>query len=459
MAAGTVSYRLQLDAESGIRYCALGVRLTAVGRQAGSTEALRKAWARTLARGARAVRAGRHLALGCTAAALLFAGCASPGSPALTATEAIPQPAQQTTPAPRSSIKVALLVPLSGQGGASIVAKSLRQAAELALFERDNPAVQLIVKDDKGTPEGARAAADEALKEGAGLILGPLFSKSVTAVAPLARAANVPVVAFSNDRAVAGNGVHLLGFQPGPDVARIVSYASEQGRKRFVALVPDDPLGRAAAAAFKDAVAKAGGSIIAMETYPMSANAVLEPLRNIATVIEAASAEAPIDALFLPGAQEHLELVGRLLPQANIDTQKVKILGTGGMDYPNAGRDQRLIGAWFPGPDPSGWNDFSQKFAKSYGAAPPRIAALAYDGVSLAIAASGAGPQPFTPQTLCRPNGFTGVDGTFRLTPDGGTERGLAILEVKKFGATIVEPAPAIGSGPVSGMSRPSNLN
>ena len=391
-------------------------------------------------------------------AALVLAGCASPGSPQLAATESIPAPPQQAPAAqPRTTTKVALLVPLSGQGGASIVGKSLKQAAELALFERDNPSVQLIVKDDKGTPEGARAAVDEALKEGAGLILGPLFAKSVTAVAPVARAANVPVVAFSNDRAVAGNGVHLLGFQPGPDVQRIVSYAAEQGKKRFVALVPDDPFGRIAGAAFKDAAAKANVQVIAIETYPMSANAVLEPLRKIATVIEAADAEAPIDALFLPGAQEHLEIVGRLLPQANIDTEKIKLLGTGGMDYPNAGRDQRLVGAWFPGPDPSGWNDFSQKFAKSYGAAPPRIAALAYDGLSLAIAASGTGP--FTSAGLARPTGYTGVDGTFRLTADGGTERGLAILEVKKFGSAIVEPAAALAPAAQSGLGKPLSVN
>lgn len=406
------------------------------------------------------LRARRLAALGCTLASLLMAGCAASGVSPLASTAPPNATASQTAPQPqRTTVKVALLVPLSGQAGASIVGKSLRQAAELALFERDNPAVQLMVKDDKGTPEGARAAADEALKDGAGLILGPLFAKSVTAVAPVARAANVPVIAFSNDRAVAGNGVHLLGFQPGPDVHRIVGYAVAQGKKRFVALVPEDPLGRIAGAAFKDAVAKAGGSVIALETYPMSANAVLEPLRKIATVIEAAEAESPIDALFLPGAQEHLEMVGRLLPQANIDTQKIKILGTGGMDYPNAGRDQRLVGAWFPGPDPSGWNDFSQKFAKSYGAAPPRIAGLAYDGVSLAIAASGAGPQPYSAATLARANGYTGVDGTFRLTSDGGTERGLAILEVKKFGSAIVEPAPAIGTAAESGVPRPMGLN
>ena len=113
-------------------------------------------------------------------------------------------------------------------------------------------------------------------------------------------------------------------------------------------------------------------------------------MRRISAAIKAAEAEgAPIDALFLPGGQENLELIGRLLPQAEIDTAKVKLIGTGGMDYPNAGRDARLVGAWYPAPDPRGWSDFSQKYAKSYGQAPPRIASLAYDAVSLAIALSG----------------------------------------------------------------------
>lgn len=381
--------------------------------------------------------------------ALFLAACSTAGinpvaSPsandASTPTNALQPPSDVKTP-----VKVVLLVPLSGQGAASLIGKTLRQAAELALFERDNPAVQLIVKDDKGTPEGARAAAAEGVRDGASLILGPLFAKSVAAVAPVARSAQIPVVAFSNDKSVQGKGVYLLGIQPAPDVNRIVSFAAEKGKKRFVALIPDDPFGRLAAAAFKDAVAKANGTIVALETYPVSANAVLEPLQKIATVIEASEAQAPVDVLFLPGAQEHLEMVGRLLPQANIDTQKVKIVGTGGMDYPNVGRDQRLLGAWFPGPDPSGWTDFSAKYAKSYGQAPPRIASLAYDGVSLAIALSGAATQRFAPEALTRPNGFSGVDGPFRLTAEGATERGLAILEVQKFGATIVEPAQPIG--------------
>ena len=147
--------------------------------------------------------------------ALMVAACSTGGGGPESANPAGPAAMAEPGPA-RTAVKVALLVPLSAQGHAGLIGKSLKQAGELALFERDNPNLQLIVKDDKGTPEGAKAAAEEAIKGGARLILGPLFAKSATAVAPVARQAGVPVVAFSTDRQVAGNGVYLLSFQPAP---------------------------------------------------------------------------------------------------------------------------------------------------------------------------------------------------------------------------------------------------
>jgi ABC-type branched-subunit amino acid transport system substrate-binding protein len=367
---------------------------------------------------------------------------------------ALPSPSEPPPSENKRQIKVALLVPLSAQGHPGVIGKSLKQAAELALFERDNPNLQLIVKDDKGTPEGARAAAEEAVKGGAQLILGPLFAKSATAVAPVARQAHVPVIAFSTDRQVAGGGVYLLSFQPAPEVARVVAFAAQQGKRRFAALIPEDAFGKIASAAFTDAVNHAGGTVVSIETYPSSPNGVLEPMRRVSAAIQAAEADgSPVDALFLPGGQENVELVARLLPQAEIDTEKVKLIGTGGMDYPSAGRDARLLGAWYPAPDPRGWTDFSQKYAKSYGQAPPRIASLAHDAVSLAIALSGdAEGQRYGAAQLTRPSGFTGVDGAFRLLPDGGTDRALAILEVQKFGAGIVDAGSSLGtSAPSTG--------
>jgi ABC-type branched-subunit amino acid transport system substrate-binding protein len=356
---------------------------------------------------------------------------------------------------PRTPVKIAILTPLSSQGHPGVIARSLKQAAELALFERDTRSLELMVKDDKGTPEGAKAAAEDALKNGASLILGPLYAKSVAAVAPVARKSQVPVVAFSSDRQVAGDGVYLLSFQPGPDVERIVEHAARRGKTRFAALIPQDAFGKVVEPVFRDAVARAKGSIVALRGYPPNANAMLEPLRSIGADIAAAEAQGiAVDALFLPGGQEHLERLARLIPHAKIDTRRIKLLGTGGMDYPNAGRDPALVGAWYPGPDPHGWSEFAQKYAKSYQAAPPRIAGLAYDGVNLAIALAGdSAGQGFSTAALTRPGGFAGIDGVYRLLPDGTTDRALAILEVQKFGSAVVEPAP----GAIGGSGTPAS--
>jgi branched-chain amino acid transport system substrate-binding protein len=397
----------------------------------------------------------RHWVLKAAASCLgmaLLAGCAGGNAPQVGQTSAL-QGQGDASATSKELVKVALILPVSAAGHPGLIGKSLKQAAELALFESDNPSLQLLVKDDRGTPEGAKAAAEEAVKAGAAVILGPLFAKSVVAVAPVARQAGIPVITFSNDRQVAGNGVYMLSFQPGPDVERVVSYAAAQGKRRFVALIPEDPFGKIVEPAFKESAARSQVTLVAIEKYPASANGMLEPLRRIGEAIKAAEAEgAPIDALFLPGGQDNIEMIGRLLPQADIDTQKVKLIGTGGMDYPNVGRDPRLVGAWYPGPDPRGWTDFAQKYAKSYNQSPPRIASLAYDAVSMAIAVTSGGDQRFTAAALTRASGFNGVDGAFRLLPDGTTERALAILEVQKFGTGVLDPAasPRSQQGPAA---------
>jgi branched-chain amino acid transport system substrate-binding protein len=407
------------------------------------------------------VRAGAG-PLGGLLCGMMLVACSTNG-PSLTTTSALPTAsapsAEETDRKPRQ-VKVALLVPASAPGHSGLIGRSLKQAAELALFEHDNPTVQLIVKDDKGTPEGARAAAEEAVKGGAQLILGPLFAKSASAVAPVARQAGVPVVTFSTDRQVAGNGVYLLSYQPPPEVARVIDYAARRGKRRFAALVPDDAFGKLVTASFTEAVARAGGSVVALETYPATANGVVEPLRKVSAAIQRADAQgAPVDALFIPGGQESVELIARLLPQAEIDTTKIKLIGSGGMDYPNAGRDARLVGAWYPGPDPRGFTEFAQKFAKTYAAAPPRIAVLAHEAVGLAITLSAqADRQPFGPAQLTRAGGFSGIDGAYRLLPDGSTERALAILEVQKFGSGVIEPASSLSAVPSSPAGATSSV-
>ena len=387
------------------------------------------------------------------ASGLLAAGCATNLNDAPVATSALPaasssqiQVAVQQKPA-----RIAMLLPLGGFDQSAMVAKSMKQAGELALFELDNPLVQLVVKDDKGTPEGAKAAAQEAISEGAEIILGPLYSKAVAGAAPVARAANVPVIGFSNDQQVAGNGVYLMSFLAQPEVERIVAFAASQGKRRFAALIPADAYGQLVEPAFREAVQRAGGTVVALEKYPVQANAMVEPVKRVVAAINLAEMSGQaVDAVFVPGGPESLPHLGPLLAYTGLDTKRVKLLGTGAWDYPSLGRDKVFLGGWYPSPDPRGFQDFAARFTKTFGSPPPRVASLAYDAVATAVSLS-ANPfgQRYTVANLTRPAGFAGIDGPVHLTLAGLAERGLAVLEVQPFGASVLQAAPSATPGPV----------
>lgn len=365
--------------------------------------------------------------------AALFSACGAPGGGG--GSNLLPG---ETITGATGSVKVALLLPISAPGSASSVAKALKQAAELALFDFDNPDISLVPKDTMGTPNGARAAAQSAVKDGAELIIGPLFAQEVSAAAQVARSAGIPMIAFSSDEKVAGNGVYLLSFLAGRDVPRIVSFAMSRGKRNFAVLVPQTAYGRIAEAAFAKAVASGGGSAPVRASF--GGSNMDAAVKQVASAVQSGQR---IDALFLPASQEELPRLAPQLAAAGLTSAKVQFIGTGQWDYPNVGSQQALVGGWYPAPDPKGWNSFAARYAKTFGGTPPRIASLGYDAMSLAVSLSqNPQGQRYSFSQLTRPSGFAGVDGLVRLLPDGTSERGLAILEVRPGSPSVISPAP-----------------
>src|ERR1700739_3300337 len=174
---------------------------------------------------------------------------------------------QQPVAVGNGGVKVGLILPLSAAGNAGVAAQSMKSAAEMALTEFLNPNIQVLIKDDTGSPQGAQQATEQALNEGAEIILGPLFAPSVPATAQLTRARGISVIAFSTDSSVAGHGVYLLSFLPESDVNRIIEYAASIGKRSFAALLPENAYGNVVEAAFKQAVARRGGRVVAVEKY------------------------------------------------------------------------------------------------------------------------------------------------------------------------------------------------
>lgn len=357
---------------------------------------------------------------------------------------------------PGEAVKIGLLLPLSAGPPTGDIAKALQKAAELALFERSGANLQLVVKDDRGTSEGAKAAATEAVKAGVELIIGPVFAKSVQAAAPVARAAGIHMIGFSNDRSVVAPGVHILSFLIESEVQRSVGHAVQQGRRRFAAFVSDDLDGRRAEAALRDALSRAGGQLVTVERYHIEQSGLISAEKRLKEVIGQARGEGgddtvAFDALFLPAGQDTLPQLSALLGRARLDTSRVKLIGTSGWDYPGVSRDARLRGAWFAAPEPRGWQTFAERFSKAYGQMPPRLASLAWDGVEVAAAlAHGPKGARFAPAALTRSTGYSGVDGLFRFTGDGLVERGLAVLELQAAGPVVIAAAPSGFAGPTA---------
>jgi branched-chain amino acid transport system substrate-binding protein len=334
-------------------------------------------------------------------------------------------------------VRVGILLPFSnGSAGTRALAQSMMKAAELALFDAHNQNIILLTADEGGSPETAANGARTLLNEGAEIIIGPLFAQSVSAVAPIARDRAVPVIAFSTDKSVAGDGVYLLSFQPGNEVRRVVDFAAAQGRTSFAALVPQTPYGDRVAEAFRDEVAARGGKVTDVERYTSAPDGIAEPARN-------AVATKP-DALLVAEGGAALRNSAPQLAAAGVDGNKIKLLGTGLWDDPANLHESGLAGSWFAAPSPTADAAFDTKYKAVFLASPPQLATLAYDAIALAaILAQGPAYHRFTATALADPNGFAGVNGIFRFNADGTSERGLAVLGVDPGGFTTVSPAPA----------------
>jgi ABC-type branched-subunit amino acid transport system substrate-binding protein len=320
-------------------------------------------------------------------------------------------PQQQPLSVGNGQVKVGLILPLSAAGNAGVAAQSMKNAAEMAL---------------QGT--------QQALGEGAEIILGPLFAASVPAAAQLTRTRGTSVIAFSTDSSVAGRGVYLLSFLPESDVNRIIDYAAGTGKRSFAALVPDNAYGNVVEVAFKQAVGRKGGRVIAFEKYTADRSAAV---RTVAAALGSA------DALMIADDGESVVATADALTAAGVNLRNIQVLGTGLWDKPRVFASPALQGGLYAAPDPSGFRAFAGRYRTKYGAEPVRTATLAYDAVALVAALSRTqGAQRFAPETLTNSSGFAGIDGLFRFRSDGTNERGLAVMKVATGGGVAVAGSP-----------------
>lgn len=377
-------------------------------------------------------------------------------------------------------VKVALLLPLSGQNGD--IGQAMLQAAQLALFDMGYNAFELMPRDTQGTPQGAQQAAQSAIESGSQLILGPLFASSTRAVQPIARRHNINVISFSTDWTLAGNNVFVMGFLPFVQVQRIAEFAARQGVQNVGIFAPNTDYGNAVIAAYNSVAYRTGLSSAdvvrfapdqtdfsqsvrdftnyderveffkqamkpleeTLKKNPSDATAAhqLEQLRQ-----QQSDMPQPFDAVMLPVGGDKARSIASMMDYFELDKEQVMRIGTGLWDDPGLATEPALQGAFFAASSPDLRVSFERNYRATYGVSPPRLATLAYDATALAAVLTRnnyqqTGRSEISRSALINPNGFSGIDGIFRFRPDGLVERGLAVLQFKDSRIVVADPAP-----------------
>ncbi|HEY8964506.1 MAG TPA: penicillin-binding protein activator [Alphaproteobacteria bacterium] len=344
----------------------------------------------------------------------------------------------------REPIRVAILVPQSGTNGA--LGQSILQAAQLAVFDLHENNFQLVPKDTGGTAEGARKAVDEAAREGARLILGPVFSNEVEAAKAAARNYGLTVIGFSTDWRVAGGNTFTMGVLPFGQAQRIAEFAAAKGLKRIAIIAPRDVYGDAVLQAFQTTAQRSGiSSQAVVRIAPDGSDAATA----VAQLTAGATNGAAFDGIFMPVGGNALHALASTLKSYGLGSDRVTYLGTGLWDDAGITSDANMTNAYYAAPSPQVRTAFERNYQRIYGSMPPRLASIGYDAAALAIvlarqgAISGA-REAFDKNAITNPNGFSGVDGIFRFRSDGLAERGMAVLQIVHGGQiAIVDQAPS----------------
>jgi ABC-type branched-subunit amino acid transport system substrate-binding protein len=339
----------------------------------------------------------------------------------------------------RDLVRIGVLLPFSQRPAD---ADGFYNAAELALFDHGQDTTLLMPRDSRNAEDAARSL----IRDGADLIVGPINREEVGPAGRAARSARTPVIAFSTDRSVAGDGVYLLSLPLEEEVARVVGYASAQGVQRFALLAPETDYGKRVEQAFRAEVGRRGGNVVVSRFYPRADREAAAAAAAFAPELAASGAQA----LMLPEGGSTLRAVAPGLVQGGANLSRIRLLGTGAWAG-EATREPTLAGGWYAAPEPPARTDFENRYRAAYGRAPSRLSSLAYDAVAVAAALSrDPGRAGLNRSALERSDGFVGADGLFRFRGDGSVERALAVLEVRPGGAVVIEGAPKRFAGPGS---------
>ncbi len=348
--------------------------------------------------------------------------------------------------------------------------ESLFNSAVLSLFENDlNDKIELILFDSKDSAIEAKKEFNKIIDQDIKIVIGPVFSSQIEAIANEAIKHEITVISMSNNRKLMNNidengGVFLSGMMPETQIDKIVSYALSRGKKSFAVMAPNNKYGITVSSLFKKLVKDRNGIFITSEIYSTNGKGIEDAAYRTINAFTVPSNMAEgggnklkedftvsnddktfAEVILIPDAGKNLSKIVRLLDKENINERPYQIIGTNQWDDTSTINDPYLVNSWFVAPDNEGFQKFERIYYQSYNKFPPRISSITYDAVlSVIKTVEESGKrnpkiQDFINYKDDNHNGFLGIDGLFRYVDNGLVQRSLAVLRVGKGKFEVLE--------------------
>lgn len=343
-------------------------------------------------------------------------------------------------PSPKQ-IAIGAILPLTGDGAK--YGQEARQGIDLAvkdLQQKEGLDIRVVYEDDRGTSTGAVSAFTKLVTtDKLPVVIGPMYSSTAKAVAPLAERYKVVVFSPSaSDPALTEAGDYFFRNWPsdiyeGGVVAELVRQKLQVQTVAILAVNLDYGVGLTKV--FQSTFESLGGRVVAVEYYKQGAT----DFRAQLTKLKALQPEA----VYLPGYYTEIGLILRQARQLGLRTRFISCVG---FDNPKvleiAG--EAAEGVIFARPrfapnstDPL-VQDFVRRYTAAYGTAPGVYAAHAYDAlriIALAIQKGGYSAEGIK-NALYAIRDFPGVTGNTSFDRNGDVIKPIQIMQVK--GGTFV---------------------
>jgi outer membrane PBP1 activator LpoA protein len=351
-------------------------------------------------------------------------------------------------------LRVALMAPLSGTH--KQFGEELRKGAEMALFTVANPKVEMMIYDTAGGADGdskaiAEAAA-KAMQNGADIIIGPLFTKSVEQVKQIANFNAIPMIVFSNNVNVAGPQRWVMGYLPEQQLDSLLGFAVADGRERFAILAEATDFGKRLANharnrlqefGFKtEEIAILSGDDLADETMLKRKIRTFARYKPPAEDEEVLITESPYDAVVFAGGPSFALRTAPVLAYYDVGPDNSLYLGTALWNQNQLLSEPSLQGGIFAKRPSVADPVFEENWAQIWphdGSG--QLARLGFDAMALVSSLTEIDRADWSAK-ITDDSGFNGYSGAFRLRQNGSNVRAYEIRRIWAGASDIIQRAP-----------------